>query len=147
MQAMVENMMKDWMKKFDGFKGFEFPKQTDFMKDLSLPKIGRQVLDFQKATYYSTYDMYVEFQEQTEKTADSWLKDHAVIPAEGLKMLDDWHGMVKKGQDEMKKVIDESFKQSEAFLANFDQFAAPKQKAVKAPAPKKEKAKKENSGK
>ena len=50
MQAMMENMMKDWMKNFDGFKGFEFPKQTDFMKGLNLPKIGRQVLDFQKAT-------------------------------------------------------------------------------------------------
>lgn len=132
MQAMMKNMMDDWMKHFDGIKAFDFPKQMDFMKDLNMSKIGRQALDFNKLTFDNTLEMLSKIQAQTEKMTDSFMKDHAAMPPEGLKMLDSWRDTAKKGQDEFKKAIDEGFNQTEKLLANFGQFTAQKEKEVKA---------------
>jgi hypothetical protein len=143
MQEMMKNMMDNWMKNFDGLKGFDFPKQMDFMKGfdspkqmdfmkgLNMSKIGRQVLDFQKLMFDNTYDMVVKIHEQEDKVMDNFMKGQTMIPAESLKMLTGWRDIAHKGQNEFKKAIDESFKQAEALLANLDQSGAPKKQAAK----------------
>jgi hypothetical protein len=134
MQEMMKNMMGDWMKNFEGLKGIDFPMPTgqmDFMKDMNVSKIGRQALDFQKLAFNNTYDMILKIQKQTEKAVQDLMAGQTMIPAEGQKMIDGWRDMAKKGQDEFKKAIDKGFNQSEAFLANLEQFGAPKEKAAK----------------
>jgi hypothetical protein len=129
---MMKNMMNDWMKNFDGLKGFGIPNSMDFMKDMNMSKIGRQALDFQKLIFNNTYDMLQKIHEQEEKMLDEFMKGQTMIPAESMKMLTGWRDMAHKGQDELKKAIDQGFKQSEALLANLEQFGAPKKQAAKA---------------
>jgi polyhydroxyalkanoate synthesis regulator phasin len=123
MQDMMKNMMNDMMKNMDVFKGFDMSKKMDFMKDFNAAKIGLQVLDFQKSTFNNTYNTLLKIQEQSEKIADSLLKDNSAIPAEGRKMLDEWKLVFKKGQTEMKKSIDDSFSKAETFFAETSQPA------------------------
>jgi hypothetical protein len=147
MQAMMEKMMKDWTKNFggmndwtknfDGLNYFGTPGNMDFMKDMNLSKLGHQLIDGQKTLVDNTYEMIMQIQEQTDKVADSVMKAHALIPGMDLKILEGWRDMVKKGQMECKKAIDEGFKQSEALLDSFGQSAAPVKETGKAPkAPK-----------
>ena len=132
MQGMMDNMMNDWMKNFDGLKGLGIFNNMDFMKGLNMSQIGRQALDFQKQIFENTYDMILKIHEQEEKVVDKFMANQTMIPAESQKMLSGWRDMVKKGQDEFKKAVDEGFKRSEALLANFEQFGASKTEASKA---------------
>ena len=132
MQGMMDNMMNDWMKNFDGSKGLGIFNNMDFMKGLNMSQIGRQALDFQKQIFDNTYDMILKIHEQEEKVVDKFMANQTMIPAESQKMLSGWRDMVKKGQDEFKKAVDEGFKRSEALLANFEQFGASKPEASKA---------------
>lgn len=132
MQGMMDNMMNDWMKNFDGSKGLGIFNNMDFMKGLNMSQIGRQALDFQKQIFDNTYDMILKIHEQEEKVVDKFMANQTMIPAESQKMLSGWRDMVKKGQDEFKKAVDEGFKRSEALLANFEPFGASKTEASKA---------------
>jgi polyhydroxyalkanoate synthesis regulator phasin len=123
MQDMMKNMMNDMWKSMDTMKNFDLTKKMDFMKDFNASKIGLQVLDFQKSTFNNTYNTLLKIQEQSEKIADSFMKDNSVIPAEGRKILDEWKLVFKKGQSELKKSIDESFNKAESFFAEANQPA------------------------
>jgi hypothetical protein len=125
MQDMMKNMMNEMWKNMDAMKGFDFMKKFDFMKDLNAAKIGLQVLDFQKSTFNNTYNTLLKIQEQTEKITESFMKDNAAIPAEGRKILDEWKLVLKKGQSEIKKSIDEGFTKAESFFNETSQTAKP----------------------
>ena len=126
MQDMMKNMMGDMWKNVDVMKNFDFTKKFDFMKDLNAMKISLQVLDFQKSTFNNTYNTLMKIQEQSEKIADSFMKDNAAIPAEGRKIIDEWKLVFKKGQTEIKKSIDEGKKNKQydygqlVFIDEFD---------------------------
>lgn len=127
MQDMMKNMMNDMWKNMDAMKTFDLSKRLDFMKDFNASKIGLQVLDFQKSTFNNTYNTLLKLQEQSEKIADSLMKDNAAIPAESRKILDEWRLVFKKGQSELKKSIDETFTKAESFFAE----SSPQTKASK----------------
>ncbi len=125
MQDMMKNMMNEMWKNMDTFKTFDFSKKMDFMKDFNAAKLGLQVLDFQKSTFNNTYNTFLKIQEQTEKIADSFMKDNSAIPAEGRKILDEWRLVLKKGQNEIKKSIDEGFMKAESMFTETNQAAKP----------------------
>jgi hypothetical protein len=136
MQAMMEKMMNDWMKNLGGLNYFGNPGKMDFMnkdfmKSMNISKAGHQLIEGQKTMFNNTYDMLLKIQEQTEKVADTVMTDHAMIPGFDLKHLKGWRDMVKKGQKEFKKAVDEGFKQSEALFDNFEQFSAPLKETTK----------------
>lgn len=123
MQDMMKNMMSEMWKNMDGMKSFDFGKKLDFMKDFNAAKLGLQVLDFQKSTFNNTYNTFLKIQEQSEKIAESFMKDNTAIPAEGRKILDEWKLVLKKGQTEIKKSIDEGFSKAESFFSETSQTA------------------------
>lgn len=125
MQDMMKNMMSEMWKNMDGMKSFDFGKKLDFMKDFNAAKLGLQVLDFQKSTFNNTYNTFLKIQEQSEKIAESFMKDNTAIPAEGRKILDEWKLVLKKGQTEIKKSIDEGFSKAESFFSETSQTAKP----------------------
>lgn len=125
MQDMMKNMMSEMWKNMDGMKSLDFGKKLDFMKDFNAAKLGLQVLDFQKSTFNNTYNTFLKIQEQTEKIAESFMKDNTAIPAEGRKILDEWKLVLKKGQTEIKKSIDEGFSKAESFFSETNQTAKP----------------------
>jgi hypothetical protein len=123
MQEMMKNMMGEMWKNMDTMKTFDFAKKFDLMKDFNAAKLGLQVLDFQKSTFNNTYNTMLKIQEQSEKIADSFMKDNTAIPAEGRKILDEWKLVLKKGQLEIKKSIDEGFSKAESFFSETTQSA------------------------
>jgi|GEM_PF-1081004 len=125
MQDMMKNMMSEMWKNMDGMKSLDFGKKLDFMKDFNAAKLGLQVLDFQKSTFNNTYNTFLKIQEQSEKIAESFMKDNTAIPAEGRKILDEWKLVLKKGQTEIKKSIDEGFSKAESFFSETNQTAKP----------------------
>jgi len=79
-------------------------------------QITKQMIDFQKTTFDNTFNGLVMFQDQTEKSMNSFFEQGAGIPAEGKKAINEWIAACKKGRDDFKKTVDENFKKVEAFF-------------------------------
>lgn len=75
----------------------------------------KQLIEFNKNTFDGGFKAITMFQDQTEKTFHSMLDQATWMPAESKKMMNDWIDNCKKGREELKKMIDEGFKQIEDF--------------------------------
>ena len=80
-------------------------------------KMAKQMIDFNKATFDNTFDAMVLLQEQTEKMVSTFMEQATFLPEEGKKMLSEWVQTFKKGREEFKKAVDESFGKVEAYFA------------------------------
>lgn len=118
MQDTIKDMMDEFMKNVSTFKPFELPQNADFLKDITNSKMGLQLLDFQKSAFNNSYNTMIKIQAQSEKIADSFLKENSAIPAEGKKVLNEWKAVFKKGQTEFKKSVDDSFIKAESYLSD-----------------------------
>ena len=79
-------------------------------------KMAKQMIDFNKATFDNAFNAMVLLQEQTEKMTKDFVGRATSLPDEGTKTLNEWIQTIKKGRDEFKKVVDESFNKVEAFF-------------------------------
>ena len=78
-------------------------------------KMAKQMIDFQKATFDNTFEAMVLLQDQTERMAATFMEQATFLPEEGKKMVRDWVQTFKKGREEFKKAVDESFAKVEAY--------------------------------
>jgi hypothetical protein len=86
------------------------------MKDFDPAKLAKQVMDFQKSAFDSSYNALVAWQGQTEKmTSSLWGQNPAITP-ESQKVINEWSLAFKKSQTDFKKTIDESFDKFESFF-------------------------------
>ena len=83
-------------------------------------KIAKQMIDFQKATFDNTFSAMILLQEQAEGMANTLLDQATWMPEEGKKAINNWVGAYKKGREDFKKGVDESFKRVEDFFASFE---------------------------
>ena len=83
-------------------------------------KIAKQMIDFQKTTFDNTFNAMVLLQEQAEGMANTLLDQATWMPEEGKKAINDWVGAYKKGREDFKKGVDETFKRVEDFFASFE---------------------------
>ncbi len=80
-------------------------------------KITKQVIDFQKAAFDNTFSAISMLQDQAEKTTNIFLESSIwPVPEEGKKIAKEWVQAFKKGRDEFKKALDESFTKMEDFF-------------------------------
>jgi hypothetical protein len=79
-------------------------------------KIAKQMLDFQKSSFDNTFSAMVLVQEQGERMLGNVLGQSPWVPEEGKKVINEWINAYKKGQEDFKKTMDESFKKIEAFF-------------------------------
>ena len=79
-------------------------------------KMAKQMIDFQKATFDNTFEAMVLLQDQTERMAATFMEQATFLPEEGKKMVRDWVQTFKKGREEFKKAVDESFAKVEAYF-------------------------------
>ena len=79
-------------------------------------RIAKQMIDFQKTAFDTTFNAVVMFQDQTEKMAGKLLNEVTCIPAEGKKAIDDWAKAYKLGRENLKKSMDENFKRADDFF-------------------------------
>lgn len=83
------------------------------MEPISLVK---QMVDFNKATFDNSFSAMVLLQEQTEKMVSNFLEQANWLPEDGKKVLNEWVSSYKKGREDFKKSIDESFHKVETYF-------------------------------
>lgn len=79
-------------------------------------KLAKQMIDFNKATFDNTFSAMVLLQEQTEKMVNTFMEQATFLPAEGKKMLNEWVETFRKGRENFKKTVDESFAKVEDYF-------------------------------
>mgnify|MGYP000305018371 CR=1 FL=1 len=81
-------------------------------------KMAKQMIDFNKATFDNSFSSMVLIQEQTEKMVRAFLDQSTWLPEEGKKVLNEWVSAYKKGREEFKKMVDESYKKVDDYFAD-----------------------------
>lgn len=79
-------------------------------------KMAKQMIDFNKATFENTFNAMVMVQEQMERTVGTFLEKATWLPDEGKKLLNEWMTSYKKGREDFKKTVDESYKKLEDYF-------------------------------
>ncbi len=80
-------------------------------------QIFKQMVEFNQATFNSSFNAMMMMQDQLERVAVTALDQAAWMPAEGREAIDNWVQTCKSGQENFKKYMDESFKKVEAYFA------------------------------
>jgi hypothetical protein len=80
-------------------------------------RIAKQMIAFQKATFDNTFTAMTMLQDQAERMVNMFLEQATWFPDQGKKALNEWTQSFKKGRDEFKKTVDESYKKGEDFFA------------------------------
>ena len=80
-------------------------------------QIAKQLIEFNKSSFDNTFTAMMLLQEQTEKMVNSFLSQANWLPEEARKVLDEWLASYKKGRDDFKKTVDESFQKVEEYFA------------------------------
>jgi hypothetical protein len=86
-------------------------------------KMAKQMIDFNKATFDNTFNTMVLLQEQMEKMVNAFLEQSTWLPEEGKKILNEWVAAYKKGREEFKKVVNESYKKVDSYFAEASKSA------------------------
>ena len=77
--------------------------------------IAKQIIDYNKATFDNTFDTIKVLQDHAEKTVELFLGKANLFPEEGKKVIIDWVKTYKKGREDFKSAVDDSFKTVESF--------------------------------
>jgi len=83
-------------------------------------KMLKQAIGVYKTTFDSTFATISTLQDQTEKMMNLFLENATWLPEEGKKAIVEWGNAYKKGRDDFKTTVDESYKKVEAFFADMD---------------------------
>ena len=83
-------------------------------------EILKQMIAFNKTAFDNSFNAMVMLQEQTERMVNTFLLQTTWLPDEGKKVINDWVKAYKKGREDFKKLVDQSFKSVEDFLASSD---------------------------
>ncbi len=80
-------------------------------------RITKQIIDLQKATFDNAFSAMAMLQDQAEKTTNMLLESSLwPVPEEGKRMMKEWVQAFKKGREEFKKALDESFNKMQDFV-------------------------------
>ena len=79
-------------------------------------KVTQQTFDFYKSTFENTYNAMNMLQEQSQKMVEMYLDQTQGFPEEGKKAVQEWIKAYKKGGQDFKSAVDESFKKVEDFF-------------------------------
>ncbi len=80
----------------------------------------KQMVEFNKTTFDNSFKTMIMLQEQTETMVNTLLGQATWLPEEGKKVINDWVKAFKKGRDDYKKLVDQSFAKVEDFFAASD---------------------------
>ena len=81
----------------------------------------KEIIDFNKSAFASSFDTMIMFQEHTETMGNMFMEKTPLLPEEGKKAFKDWISAYKKGRDDFRTAVDESFKKMESFVAEANQ--------------------------
>ncbi len=81
-------------------------------------KLAKQMIDFNKTTFDNSFASMVLLQEQTENMVNAFVEQATWLPEEGKKVLNEWVAAYKKGREEFKKMVDESYKKVDSYFTD-----------------------------
>lgn len=80
--------------------------------------IARRVIDFNKSAFDNTFDTIAALQDHSEKMVNFFLERASLFPPEGKKVITEWIDAYKRGQNNFKKSVDDSFKTVEDYFVD-----------------------------
>ena len=76
----------------------------------------KQMIAFNRTAFDGSFAALVTFQEQADRMTAAMLEQATWLPEEGRKAISDWAAACKKGREDFKKMVDESFQKVEAYF-------------------------------
>jgi chromosome segregation ATPase len=73
-------------------------------------RIAKQMIDFQRTTFDTSFNAMAMLQEQTEKMLNTSLEQTFWVPEEGRKIISECLESYKKGRENFKMAVDENFR-------------------------------------
>jgi len=83
-------------------------------------KMLKQALGVYKTAFDNSFDTICAIQDQTEKMLNLFLDNATWLPEEGKKAIIEWGKTYKKGRDDYRATVNESYKKVEELFANMD---------------------------
>jgi len=80
-------------------------------------QMGKQMIDFYKATFDNSFSAMMMLQEQTERLTNLYWGQMLNLPDTAQKGLNEWTKSYKKNCEDFKKMVDNSFKTLESLSA------------------------------
>lgn len=80
--------------------------------------IAKQIIDFNKAAFDSTFDAITALQDHSEKMVKLFLEKASFFPPEGKKVITEWMDAYKKGKKDFRESVDDSFKIVEDYFVD-----------------------------
>lgn len=75
-----------------------------------------QLIQFNKTSFDNTFNALSMLQDQTERMTESFLEQASWLPQEGRNVINEWVKAFKKGREDFKSQVDQSFERVEAFF-------------------------------
>lgn len=76
----------------------------------------KQMIEFQKGTFDNSFNAMCKLQEQSEEIIKAFINQAAWMPDEGKKAVTDWIEAYRKGQSQLKDMVDASFEKVQEFI-------------------------------
>ena len=69
----------------------------------------KQIIEFQKAAFDSTFDAVVALQDQQEQFFTDMLERSSMVPDEGKELVNEWIETFRRGREDFKAAADKSY--------------------------------------
>ena len=77
----------------------------------------KQMIDFNRATFNNSFNTLVMLEDQTERLSTAILDQATWLPEEGRKAIKDWVDTYKKGREEFKKAVEDSYNKVDEYFS------------------------------
>jgi hypothetical protein len=76
----------------------------------------KQMIQLNKTVFENAFNSMAMLQDQMEQATNMFLGQTPWLPAEGKKVIEEWVKTYKKGRENFKSAVDESYKKVETFF-------------------------------
>src|SRR5450759_325655 len=98
-------------------------RRAEMMMDMSMKKMGKQMLDFYKTSFDNSVSAMLMLQEQMEHMGNTYWGQMANLPEEAKKGIAEVTKSHKKHCEDFKKAVDDGFKKLDSFLVEAEKTA------------------------
>jgi len=79
-------------------------------------KTVKQLIDYQKAAFETSFNSVLMMQEQSSKALDNMLQQSPWLPAQTKAFISEWTNICKKVTTDFKEAADQNYSKMEEFL-------------------------------
>ena len=91
-------------------------------------EIAKQLINFHKAAFETSFNSILTLQEQTTKAIDNIFKQSPLLPAQTKSFINEWTSIYKKVTNDFKEAADQNYAKMEEFLTSGNETSKSKTK-------------------